>query len=417
MSNSNVDSHPKEPARPSKHPGQAPTSTHPEGGCLDVPDLARLEYFHGQLLSAADLRTEQSYFREKLKLHNRCLHGHGVVCGLEVRAVEVCDPKRPGPNFIVSPGIALDCHGNEVILRRPQPLNLRSHLDATEYDRFLAGATVSLYVCFCEQPSCRAQSVLPEGCGTAPSPSYSRVRDSFRFDVRLDADRREEPEEPCDSCCHGGGCDCDGCVLLARVGPLSKGQSVDLVDVDNGVRRMLARYVPTRIDGVSWQHGARYSIAETREILGTDDAKGGIVIHFTRPVDVTTLTDGVIDIWVLEGGRGRSAGIWNMEGEYVGKRADGFVDRVTYRHTGGESLQRGDRVLITLRGAFVLDKCCRAVAGAHIGGKVPLLPDFAKRQRGGECHPRCKHPPQYPGSWTTGSELGGTTFESWIFVD
>ena len=65
--------------------------------CAEVPEFERLNYFYGQLLSAADFRTEQSYLREKLKLHNRCLHGYGVICGLEVGAVpigESCPPSH-----------------------------------------------------------------------------------------------------------------------------------------------------------------------------------------------------------------------------------------------------------------------------------------------------------------------------------
>ena len=50
------------------------------------PQFDRLCYFYGQLLGAKDFKTEQAYFREKSKLHNRCLHGYGVVCGLEVKS-------------------------------------------------------------------------------------------------------------------------------------------------------------------------------------------------------------------------------------------------------------------------------------------------------------------------------------------
>ena len=35
---------------------------------------------------ASDLQREQQYFRERLKLHNRCAHGFGVACWLEERA-------------------------------------------------------------------------------------------------------------------------------------------------------------------------------------------------------------------------------------------------------------------------------------------------------------------------------------------
>src|SRR6516162_9412072 len=57
--------------------------------CLDVPEFRRLKYFYGQMLGAPDFQTEQDFFREKLKLHNRCLHGYGVVCGLLVEPVPI----------------------------------------------------------------------------------------------------------------------------------------------------------------------------------------------------------------------------------------------------------------------------------------------------------------------------------------
>src|ERR1700716_2397289 len=55
--------------------------------CDSMPDFTRLRYFHGQMLGAQDFQNEQDYFREKLKLLNRCLQGYGTVCGLKVIAV------------------------------------------------------------------------------------------------------------------------------------------------------------------------------------------------------------------------------------------------------------------------------------------------------------------------------------------
>ena len=60
------------------------TTKRHNASCAPVPDFTRLSYFYGQMLSAQDFQREQDYFREKLKLHNRCLHGYGVVCGLAV---------------------------------------------------------------------------------------------------------------------------------------------------------------------------------------------------------------------------------------------------------------------------------------------------------------------------------------------
>src|SRR5687767_4724570 len=69
----------KDPASNPPEPPQHEPST-----CASLPDFKRLNYFYGQLLGVADFQTEQNFFREKLKLHNRCLHGYGVICGLKV---------------------------------------------------------------------------------------------------------------------------------------------------------------------------------------------------------------------------------------------------------------------------------------------------------------------------------------------
>ena len=76
--------------------------------------LKRVRYFTGQVLTAEDLELEQQYFREKLKRHNRTLHGFGIVSGLRVTA------KRGA--IIVEPGLALDCEGNELVVSGAQSL-------------------------------------------------------------------------------------------------------------------------------------------------------------------------------------------------------------------------------------------------------------------------------------------------------
>src|SRR5688572_2777719 len=63
--------------------------------CASLPELVRMNYFHGQLISDRDLRTEQDYFRARLRHANRCLHGYGVLCGLELEAVPEREECRP----------------------------------------------------------------------------------------------------------------------------------------------------------------------------------------------------------------------------------------------------------------------------------------------------------------------------------
>ncbi|HUJ90172.1 MAG TPA: hypothetical protein VLX12_08260 [Syntrophorhabdales bacterium] len=70
--------------------------------------MVRNRYFEGKLLSGRDLQDEQKYHIEKRKLHNRCLHGYGVACGLDVSILKGM--------IRVSPGLALACTGDEIVV-------------------------------------------------------------------------------------------------------------------------------------------------------------------------------------------------------------------------------------------------------------------------------------------------------------
>jgi len=74
----------------------------------DSDSLKRPRFFTGQILTAESLEVEQEYFREKLKRHNRTLHGFGIVSGLKVRI--------DAGQIMVEPGLALDCEGNELVV-------------------------------------------------------------------------------------------------------------------------------------------------------------------------------------------------------------------------------------------------------------------------------------------------------------
>jgi hypothetical protein len=73
-------------------------------GVAFLPKLQRIRYFGGRLLLARDFELEQNYFLEKHRLHNRLLHGSGIVIGLEVSLDQA--------QIVVQPGCALDCLGN-----------------------------------------------------------------------------------------------------------------------------------------------------------------------------------------------------------------------------------------------------------------------------------------------------------------
>ena len=82
----------------------------PEPACA----LARNNYFAGRLLGAEDFQLEQDYVRERLRRHNRALHGVGIVRGLQVSV----RPGGGGEQVVVQPGLAIDRHGEEIEVRR-----------------------------------------------------------------------------------------------------------------------------------------------------------------------------------------------------------------------------------------------------------------------------------------------------------
>ena len=72
-------------------------------------------------------------------------------------------------------------------------------------------------------------------------------------------------------------------------------------------------------------------------------------------------------------------------------------------------------MLIQIKADFILDECCRAVDGNHIGGRVPLLPDYSRfdaKRPGG-----CEVSPDRPGAWVSGNGTQGGTFETWFLVE
>lgn len=85
----------------------------------DVTCFERPRFFCGQLLTDVELTAEQTYTIDKNRLHNRALHGAGVVCGLRVQ----CDPRCNGW-VTIAPGYAIDCCGNDIVICEPTPFDV-----------------------------------------------------------------------------------------------------------------------------------------------------------------------------------------------------------------------------------------------------------------------------------------------------
>lgn len=78
--------------------------------CADLRCLERPRFFAGQLLTEAELNSEQAWVIAKNRLHNRYLHGPGVVCGLQVVCGD-CDG-----HVTVRSGYAIDPCGNDIVV-------------------------------------------------------------------------------------------------------------------------------------------------------------------------------------------------------------------------------------------------------------------------------------------------------------
>ena len=154
----------------------------------------RMNYFHGMLLTEQDFRDEQTYIREKLKLHNQ-LHGDGVVWGL--RLVKDCfkiDPKTTITKIFIEGGLALDCAGNEIVVcedylvpldEKVDELRKRGLLKRMEECRppIYKGPKLFIGIRYCECKFMPAEQYTSECADDRLRPQFSRVREGF--EVRL----------------------------------------------------------------------------------------------------------------------------------------------------------------------------------------------------------------------------------------
>ncbi len=402
------------------HTHEAPPAT----ACGDVVEFNRLNYFHGRALGALDLRREQAYHLDKDRLRNRLLHGWGIVCGLEVTVAEKtpCDPADDAPNatvVVVHPGAAIDCRGNEIVVRNPREIVLNDLLSPADLKAASDGhPSVYLTLAYHEQPIDPTRPLLAADCEPIPDCRYGRICETYRICAST---TRPDPGPSCEPCC--GGCTDTG-LLLAEIEDFNPDYPVQADQIELADRRPLARHDLTEIVGINWVHGATY----TREAATALFASSGIKVRFSRPIQVASLRPHVVELTTIEGGGGRNSGVYVLAGEFPDppvstwdelpdgervERPDARLTRdIVYTTTSDETLQYGDHVVITIRGDFVIDECCRAIDANHAAGSVPRLrlDDDTPSPSRTPVGPLC--PARRSGNGTEGGD-----FVSWIFVE
>jgi len=166
-----------------------------------IAELPR--YYPRQLITPDDLTLEQNYFRDRMRRHNRLLHGWGVVCG-----ALVCPSSTTNSDGTVSfnpwqvkvqKGYVLGPYGDEIILDCCRTVDLRTSgvggvtgqpcVDAPDpwcsqvYTSQTASNVFYIAVQY-SQTMVRPVRVQPVGCGCDDSNcEYSRLQDGYQIGV------------------------------------------------------------------------------------------------------------------------------------------------------------------------------------------------------------------------------------------
>jgi hypothetical protein len=451
------------------------------GICMPMPDFERLQFYYGRSLTVADLQTEQQYFLDKLRLHTRCFHGMGIVCGLgvtpvppeeeceseddqrrreverELRKVEAklatyaqeqrpeyefkalaaeqeklrrdyerwrCDHdhyKPPPVHVRVDCGWAVDCGGRDLIVRTAQVVDLRGLLsreDRREIEKVEHGQYGTRPVVELTICYCEQQTY----------PSRPIVQDNCDLPQKCRYGRVREgyrfraslTHQPPDTRCSNccDPCEAD-CVVLARVSWPVDGP-LGPADIDWGPRRDVSVYQSAVIDGISWVHGARYDAAAAKTVLGTEHR------GYSRTDGIELHFSKPVYAETLQPG---IVDLWRVQ---AGKGLAGVISQIE-----GSYVDKPDSGLVdsfkfrddsgeTLNhGDRVLIQvranfildACCRPVDGEHVGG--LVPQLAAYKDAVEAKYLPTRPPcaDRPRQWTSGNGRPGATFESWFFIE
>lgn len=239
--------------------------------------LERPRYFPRQLITPGEMTLEQNYFRDRLRRHNRLLHGWGVVCG-----AQVCPVAGEPWKVTVSSGYILGPYGDEILIAQNRTVDLRTQgvsgssqdMPGDSPDPWCSEVVVKrtegpLYVAVrYQEVTSRPVRVQPASCGCDDTQcEYSRYCDGYEIGI-IDTcgDDGTKPPDPADFV-RGGIPVCPTCpdspwVVLAEVDVDVEG---NITKIDNcRCRRMVASL------GAFWW---RCSL-KLPEVTGVDPAVG-----------------------------------------------------------------------------------------------------------------------------------------------
>ncbi len=243
--------------------------------CRDPGEIActRNRYFTGKFMTERDFKDEQWYFLNRGWLHQRALHGWGVVCGLEVipHTQEACAQLGW---VIIKPGMAIDCYGRTIVLREATPVNVADLKPGNPPDPlgppppsdkpFLLGIRYG-------ELAVEPVPLLYDENGCGDRTAYNRIQETaalcwMDYDPEADCWQVPQPYTQCHPChetrqCLKPCCPCGATVPLALITPPPNNPSSRPITEGqltfDGVRYVPSPLSPrnlTHICDVNWNH-------------------------------------------------------------------------------------------------------------------------------------------------------------------
>lgn len=361
----------------------------------------RNHYFTGKLMTARDFIAESDYFLSHARLHNRLMHGWGIVCGLEVEHHK--NPECEKRWICIQPGIALDCCGRELIVE--DKLCVELPLPAEDNDKVKAVQAKSLtpaqsetltppflvVLRYHEEGAEFVPALYAEGCEPThrePNRIKECVAVEFKPPEALSGCWKQpggDIDAPCyddcgDSSAPGGGglepaCACGGCIPVALIYYKNPANPKAGWEIDLSGRREFPPQAGrlTQIVYTNWKHGQETTLEDLRYENGY-----ALVVKFNRAIKPTDgLMTGVspftFTVEQMSGGPPFERVYDPGDNRLVYLADDGYT--AVYKFPASDFRGLFDifrsTLLISIKCDFILDCNDHAVDGNHLGGRLP----------------------------------------------
>jgi hypothetical protein len=140
----------------------------------------RNRYFYGLLMDAERFQKDQDYFNRKRVLLNRFVTGGGVVCGLGLTFTAATG------TLTLSPGVAIDLAGREIIVPAATPIDIGRSTDAqgNPSGPVPPGSTIIVSLAYAERKTDAVPVLVPD-CDHPNGCAPSTIEEGFAVLVTL----------------------------------------------------------------------------------------------------------------------------------------------------------------------------------------------------------------------------------------